>query len=110
MPDSSPPDTASSVASGAGTTATSTTVAVRVVYLARLRDAFGTAMEVVRVPGPAPTVAALLACLRARGGVWADELKSGRAYRVAVNHDLAAPGAPLRDGDEVAVLPPVTGG
>ncbi len=94
MPDSSSPSVA----------------AVRVVYLARLRDAFGTAGEELRVPGPAPTVATLLAELRARGGVWAEELKAGRAYRVAVNHDLATSGAPLRDGDEVAVLPPVTGG
>lgn len=94
MPDSSP----------------ETVAAVRVVYLARLRDAFGTAGEEVRVPGPAPTVATLLAHLCERGGVWADELRAGRAYRVAINHDLAAAGAPLRDGDEVAVLPPVTGG
>jgi molybdopterin synthase sulfur carrier subunit len=52
----------------------------------------------------------VLATLRARGGAWAQELAPGRAVRVAVNHDLAAGEIPLRDGDEVALLPPVTGG
>jgi molybdopterin synthase sulfur carrier subunit len=38
------------------------------------------------------------------------ELAPGRAVRVAVNHALVAVDSPVRDGDEVALLPPVTGG
>jgi molybdopterin converting factor small subunit len=30
--------------------------------------------------------------------------------RVAVNHAFAAPDTPLQDGDEVAFLPPISGG
>jgi molybdopterin converting factor small subunit len=30
--------------------------------------------------------------------------------RIAVNHDLAGPDTPIREGDEVALFPPVTGG
>jgi molybdopterin synthase sulfur carrier subunit len=30
--------------------------------------------------------------------------------RVAINHAFAAPDTPLRPGDEVAFLPPITGG
>ncbi len=41
---------------------------------------------------------------------WAAELAPGRAVRIAVNHDLAAPDTPIRPGDEVALFPPVTGG
>ena len=52
----------------------------------------------------------LLDWLRARGGVWAAELAEGRAFRMAVNQDLAAPDTPLHGGDEVALFPPVTGG
>lgn len=85
-------------------------VTVRVVYLARLREAFGTAGEALVVAAEAPTVGTVLAALRARGGVWAHELAGGRAVRAAVNHDLVAAEAPVRDGDEVALLPPVTGG
>jgi molybdopterin converting factor subunit 1 len=35
---------------------------------------------------------------------------AGIPLRVAVNQELVKPEAPLRDGDEVALLPPVQGG
>jgi molybdopterin synthase sulfur carrier subunit len=85
-------------------------IMVRIVYLARLRDAFGKSAENVDLPGDIGTVAALLAWLRARGGVWAQELASGRAVRVAVNHDVAQATTPIESDDEVALFPPVTGG
>jgi molybdopterin synthase sulfur carrier subunit len=80
------------------------------VYLARLRDAFGTAGERVVLPPEVTTAAKLRAWLAARGGSWATELAAGRAVRIAVNHDIAQPDTPVRPGDEVALLPPVTGG
>jgi molybdopterin synthase sulfur carrier subunit len=83
---------------------------VRLVYLARLREAFGTSHERLEPPEGVGTVAALRAWLCARGGVWATELAPERAVRFAVNHDLAQPDTPVRIGDEVAVFPPVTGG
>lgn len=33
-----------------------------------------------------------------------------RSSAVAVNHEYAVPAAVLREGDEVAILPPVSGG
>jgi molybdopterin synthase sulfur carrier subunit len=84
-------------------------IRVRLVYLARLREALGTSDETLLLAG-APTVADVVAALRARGGAFARELAPGRAFRVAVNHALAVSEAALRDGDEVAFLPPVTGG
>ena len=83
---------------------------VRIVYLARLREAFGRSVESVDLPADIGTVAALLAWLRTRGGVWAHELGSGRAVRVAVNHDVAQATTPIHNDDEVALFPPVTGG
>ena len=83
---------------------------IRLVYLARLREAFGRADEDMALLAAAPTVAAVLVMLRERGGVWADELAPGRAVRVALNHTVAGGDAPLRNGDELALLPPVTGG
>ena len=86
-------------------------VTVRLVYLARLREAFDRSGESFAVPTAAEaTVASLLDALRARGGAYAAELGGHRAVRVAVNHEIATPPTPLRDGDEVALLPPVTGG
>jgi molybdopterin synthase sulfur carrier subunit len=86
------------------------TAALTLVYLARLREAFGTAGERVEPPVEVATVAALRAWLATRGGAWAAELAPGRAVRIAVNHDLADPDTPIRPGDEVALFPPVTGG
>ena len=83
---------------------------VRLVYLARLREAFGVASEQLTLPPEAKTVSALIAQLRSRQGIWATELAAGRAWRVAVNHALRDGDAPLAEGDEVAFLPPVTGG
>ena len=92
-----------------GPAAAATTCTVRLVYLARLREAFGTASE-THTCARGTTVAGLLDALRARGGAFAGELAEGRAVRVAVNHALAVGHTVLRDDDEVALLPPVTGG
>jgi len=83
---------------------------VQLVYLARLRDAFGTSGERVELPDGIASVATLMQWLRTRGGAWALELAPGRAVRVAVNHDIARAETPLKAGDEVALFPPVTGG
>jgi molybdopterin synthase sulfur carrier subunit len=85
-------------------------VTVNLVYLARLREAFGRAGEALTLPRGGATVAALLVLLRARGDAYAAELAAGRAVRIAVNHALVGTDAALCDGDEVALLPPVTGG
>jgi molybdopterin synthase sulfur carrier subunit len=93
-------------------TAIHDTLTVQVVYLARLREAFGTSGE--RLPlrrgADAVTVADVLSTLAARGGVYATELASGRAVRIAVNHAIVSRNARIQHGDEVALLPPVTGG
>jgi molybdopterin synthase sulfur carrier subunit len=83
---------------------------IHLVYLARLRDALGTATESVDLPREVSTVRSLLAWLSERGGAWSKELAPGRAIRVAVNHDVARADTPIHAGDEVALFPPVTGG
>lgn len=81
---------------------------LRVLYFARLRERFGLAEESLDFAGT--TAADLVAVLQARGGVWAEELAAGRAFRVAVNQDIVALDAVLPDHAEVAIFPPVTGG
>ena len=83
---------------------------ISLVYLARLREAFGAASERIEAPSAVNTVGALRAWLATRGGAWASELAPGRAVRIAVNLDLATSETPIRAGDEVAIFPPVTGG
>lgn len=81
---------------------------LRVLYFARLRERFGVAEETLDFGGA--TAGELVVHLQARGGVWAEELGEGRAFRVAVDHDIVALDARLRDDAEVAIFPPVTGG
>ncbi len=80
-----------------------------VLYLARLREAFGRASESLELPESAD-LATLVDRLRERGGAWSKELAAGRAVRIAVNQEMAASNVVLCDGDEVALFPPVTGG
>ena len=81
---------------------------VTILYFARLKEALGTAREEIALAGVAD-LAALRETLAARGGAWAQELTQPR-IRAAVNQEMASGDTPVRDGDEIAFFPPVTGG
>jgi molybdopterin synthase sulfur carrier subunit len=83
---------------------------VQLLYFARLREALGRQAEEAALPAGVSDVGALLEWLRSRGGAWAVELAPGRAFRVAVDQQMASAQTRLREGAEVAVFPPVTGG
>lgn len=85
-------------------------MSVTVLYFARLREALGLAQEKIVLPAESGSVAGLIEHLRARGGAWQSALAPAAPYRVAVNQDMADDATPVRDGDEVAIFPPVTGG
>lgn len=82
---------------------------LKVLYFASIREALGKDSEAVELPADA-TVAGLIDALRARGGTYAEVLAANRRWRVAVNQDMVGLDAPLQDGNEVAIFPPVTGG
>ena len=83
---------------------------VTVLYFARLKDTLGTAREELALPQGVRNLAALRETLVSRGGAWAQELAGPRQIRAAVNQEMASAETPVRDGDEVAFFPPVTGG
>ena len=83
---------------------------IRILYFARLRELLGLASEQVTLPEEVATAGALLEWLRQRGDNWGEHLAEGRAFRIAVNQDMADADTPLSDGAEVAIFPPVTGG
>jgi len=85
-------------------------MALTVLYFARLRESLGLAQEEIALPVNLVSVGQLLDYLRARGAVWQEMLGDTKTVRVAVNQDLAANDTPLKNGDEVALFPPVTGG
>ena len=83
---------------------------VHILYFARLREALGKASEDLALPESVIDLASLREALVRRGGAWAQELAQTRPVRAAVNQHVASPETPVRDGDEVAFFPPVTGG
>ena len=83
---------------------------MKLLYFAWLRARIGCAEEEVALPREVHDVAGLLDWLRTRGGRYAEALQNLAVVRVAVNQDYVGLEHPVRDGDEVAIFPPVTGG
>ena len=83
---------------------------MKLLYFAWLRTRLGVAEEELPLPPDIRDVAGLVAWLRRRGANYAEALKDAKIVRVAVNQEYVGDDHPLRDGDEVALFPPVTGG
>jgi molybdopterin synthase sulfur carrier subunit len=82
---------------------------LRILYFAGLREAVGLSSEQLALPAQIGSVDGLRAHLAGRGGVW-HALVATKNLRVAVNQQMAGPDLLLKDGDEIAFFPPVTGG
>jgi sulfur-carrier protein len=81
---------------------------IKTLFFASYRELAGTdELTIVLPAGERATVADLVAALRTRGAAWA--ALPDRPV-VAVNQEYARGDAALRDGDEVAFIPPVSGG
>ncbi len=72
-----------------------------------LKDRAGTGE--IRIEESPPTVKALLAEVARRRPALAELITAGR-FLVSVNQEFAGQDAALRDGDEVALMPPFSGG
>ncbi|HEY1181740.1 MAG TPA: molybdopterin synthase sulfur carrier subunit [Rhodocyclaceae bacterium] len=82
---------------------------ITVLFFAGLREAVGTSSETLTLPADVATVAALRDHLAARNGQW-EALAKAKNLRAAVNQDMVPLTTTIKDGDEIAFFPPVTGG
>jgi molybdopterin synthase sulfur carrier subunit len=81
---------------------------IRVLFFAHLREVLG-AGESLDLAQGVDTVAGLRDQLAARGEAW-KKLATTRNLRAAVNQTMVGFDTAIKDGDEVAFFPPVTGG
>lgn len=81
---------------------------ITITYFGNLKQLQPTGSETLE--WHAGTTDDLLALLRQRGPDWAQALQPGRIFKIAINQQLQHGLATVKVGDQVAILPPVTGG
>ena len=82
----------------------------KVLYFASLRERMGRTEEDLALPLGVSTVGTLVAYLKSRDAAGAAAFAEPTLIRAALNQEFAGTSAPIRDGDEIAFFPPVTGG
>lgn len=83
---------------------------IKVLYFARLKESLNYSTEDMDLPADVKTIAQLKQHLASRGEVWANLFNGKQTVRAAINHALVENDAAIKNGDEVAFFPPVTGG
>ncbi|WP_133471522.1 MoaD/ThiS family protein [Paraglaciecola marina] len=85
---------------------------VTILFFGQLKERLETSrlpLELVNGSEGLDSVAKLRDFLLAKGDVWKENLAYGSAL-VAVNQQMATEDTPIKDSDEIAFFPPVTGG
>jgi molybdopterin synthase sulfur carrier subunit len=83
---------------------------LKILYFAALRERMGSNEEDVAPPAGITTIADLITHLRDRNPAGAAAFAQPGLVRAAVNQEFANLQSTIRDGDEIAFFPPVTGG
>ncbi len=79
-------------------------------YFARLSENLGSKGEEIELGEQSKTVDAVIQLLIDRGEPWTTEFSAETKVLVAVNYEVCQTDTQLKEGDEVAFFPPVTGG
>jgi molybdopterin synthase sulfur carrier subunit len=83
---------------------------ITVLYFARLKESLNYSTEEIDLPVDVSSIVALKLYLAKRGEAWANLFNGQQTIRAAINHALVENDAVIKNGDEVAFFPPVTGG
>ncbi len=83
---------------------------IKILYFASLRELLHTDSEALEALPELTDMFKLTRHLGQRGDVWAEVFGEQETVLMAVNQEMASAETPIKDGDEVAFFPPVTGG
>ena len=83
---------------------------IKVLFFARLREQLETEMLEFEAGPELPDIAAIIKLLKQRGDEWVEALGDDQMVLVALNQEMTDTGSAVKEGDEVAFFPPVTGG
>jgi len=83
---------------------------ITILYFASLREQLDKASEQLERPESVTTIAQLRAYLCERGLPWSQVLDTDALVMMSINHAMADAEASVKNGDEIAFFPPVTGG
>ena len=83
---------------------------INIKYFARLSENLESKGEEIEFGEQSKTVDAVIQLLIDRGDPWTTEFSAETKVLVAVNHEICQTDTQLKQGDEVAFFPPVTGG
>ena len=83
---------------------------MKILYFAWMREHIGCAEEEIELPDGVTTVAELLPHLASQSNGHATALRNLKTVRVAVNRTYSGLDMSIKQDDEIAFFPPVTGG
>lgn len=83
---------------------------VELLYFASLRETLNIEKEQLELPASVRSIMDLKKHLSARDEVWLSTFSNNMSLLVSVNHQMADNLTSIKDGDEIAFFPPVTGG
>jgi molybdopterin synthase sulfur carrier subunit len=83
---------------------------VKLRYFAWVRERVGKPEEIIEVPANIATVGELMTWLTSRGEEYAYAFNNLNVVRAAIDHKHVRLDAAIKNADEIAFFPPMTGG
>ena len=79
-------------------------------YFASLRETLDSDKEQLDLPENVTNISQLKSLLAERGGMWAGSFTNDTSLLVSINQQMANDQSEIKNADEIAFFPPVTGG